>query len=108
MKPLYKPSRTAGLGRTCVRGLVSGAVLLRPLMAAACPLCDTESGQQVRAGIFNEEFWTTLLVVASPFPVLLLGIAAYHFGWPPFSAIPLSSTSGENANKPSTTAYHES
>ena len=49
------------------------------------PFVAPETGQQVRAGIFNDEFWSTLLVVASPFPVLLLAIAAYHFGWPPFS-----------------------
>ena len=55
---------------------------LLPLAVTACPICNTETGQQVRAGIFGDDFWSTLLVVVSPFPVLLLVIAAYHFGWP--------------------------
>jgi len=55
-----------------------------PALASACTVCDSETGQQIRAGIFGEDFWTTLLAVASPFPVLLLGIAAYHYGIPNF------------------------
>ena len=48
----------------------------------ACPICDTETGQQVRAGIFDESFWGTLIAVIAPFPVLILVITAYHFGFP--------------------------
>ena len=48
--------------------------------ASACTVCDTTTGQQVRAGIFGDDFWSTLVAVASPFPVLLIVIGAYHFG----------------------------
>lgn len=48
----------------------------------ACPLCDTGNGEQVRAGILNEDFGRTLLAVALPFPILLGLVAAIHFGWP--------------------------
>ena len=50
--------------------------------ASACTVCDTTTGQQVRAGIFGDDFWSTLVAVASPFPVLLIVIGAYHFGVP--------------------------
>lgn len=52
-----------------------------PAWASACPLCDSETGKQVRAGIFGDDFWSTLLVVVSPFPVLLLALAAYQYDW---------------------------
>ncbi len=55
-----------------------------PAIASACTVCDSETGQQVRAGIFDNNFWSTLAVVISPFPVLLIAIAAYHFGIPNF------------------------
>ncbi len=64
-------------------GILALCAGLWPRMAAACPICNTETGRQVRLGIFNDSFWSTLLAVVSPFPVLLLAIAAYRFGWPP-------------------------
>lgn len=52
--------------------------------AMACPFCVTETGQQVRAGIFNEYFWANLMVTLLPFPVLLAAVAVLYFGppWP--------------------------
>lgn len=50
--------------------------------AGACPICDTGTGRQVRAGIFDDNFGRTLLAVALPFPILLAVVAAIHFGWP--------------------------
>lgn len=60
------------------------AVAAVPLAASACPLCNTPTGQQVRAGIFDHDFAMTLLTVLAPFPVLLLVLAAMHFGLPRF------------------------
>ena len=45
-------------------------------------MCDTGTGRQVRAGIFDDDFGQTLLAVALPFPVLLAVVAAIHFGGP--------------------------
>jgi len=50
------------------------------LMAAAssafgCPVCDSDVGIAVRAGIFNDSFPLTFLKVFAPFPVL--GLALY-------------------------------
>ena len=54
--------------------------------AWACTVCDSETGQQVRAGILGDDFWTTLVGVIAPFPVLLILVAVYHYGVPNFAA----------------------
>ena len=59
-------------------------VLILCVSAAACPVCDTGTGQQVRAGILDADFGWTLLAVVLPFPVLLAIVAVLHFGWPRF------------------------
>jgi hypothetical protein len=50
-------------------------------IAAACPLCHTDLGRQVRAGIFGSDFWSNLLFVLLPFPIFLLLAAALHYGF---------------------------
>lgn len=49
-----------------------------------CTVCSSDVGQQVRATILEDHFLMTLGSVAAPFPILLLGLAAFHFGLPPF------------------------
>ena len=61
---------------------VGSMVLASIVPASACTVCDSGTGRQVRAGIFGDEFWTTLVGVIAPFPVLLTVIAAYHYGIP--------------------------
>ena len=60
---------------TCivVQGVVTSAVL-------GCPVCDTGTGDQVRAGILDENFGRTLLAVLLPFPILLGVVAVIHVG----------------------------
>ena len=58
------------------------AVLLRTPGAAACPVCNTETGQQVRQGIFGPDFGYNLFVTLLPFPIFLAIAAAIHFGPP--------------------------
>jgi hypothetical protein len=70
-------------GRPALSALV-GMILIAPAVMLACPICSSPTGQQVRKGIFGDDFWGTLLVVVSPFPVLLLCIAAYYYGLPKF------------------------
>ncbi|GAC1447436.1 MAG: hypothetical protein NVSMB9_29580 [Isosphaeraceae bacterium] len=48
----------------------------------ACPLCDSETGERVRAGLFNAEFGYNLFVTLLPFPVFLAIVAVIHFGLP--------------------------
>jgi hypothetical protein len=50
--------------------------------AAACPVCHTETGRQVREGIFGADFGFYLLVTAMPFVVLLGITALIYFGLP--------------------------
>jgi hypothetical protein len=49
------------------------------VLVLACTVCDSETGQQVRARIFGSEFVPTLAAVMSPFPVLLLVVGLLHF-----------------------------
>ncbi len=39
-----------------------------------CPICDTTTGEQVRASIFGDGFFYTLLTVLLPFPILLVAV----------------------------------
>lgn len=65
---------------------IARAVLLGTLLsvsaAAACPLCDTGTGQQVRAGIFGEDFTSNLLATLAPFPFFALFAGVLHVGLP--------------------------
>ena len=51
--------------------------------AEACPICDTATGQQVRAAIFGGDFLPTLFAILLPFPVLLALIALVIFAITP-------------------------
>ena len=52
------------------------------ISASACPVCDTGTGEQVRAGIFDGNFGSTLFAILLPFPILLGIVLLIHFGWP--------------------------
>lgn len=56
--------------------LLALVTLLQAVPIAACPVCNTETGQQVRAGIFGENFTKNLLSIAAPIPLLLLSALA--------------------------------
>jgi len=48
-------------------------------VAVACPYCDTETGRQVRAGIFNDEFLTNVTVTLLPLFLLAGIVVLIHF-----------------------------
>jgi hypothetical protein len=48
---------------------------LAPAMAAACPICPSSTGQQVRAALFGPSFGANLLVALLPFAVSLAAAA---------------------------------
>lgn len=58
--------------------------------ASACPVCDTGTGEQVRAGLFDKDFGRTLITVLLPFPILLGIVVMIHFGlpWPGARRVP--------------------
>jgi hypothetical protein len=60
------------------------ALVLACLVAPAlgCPICDTGTGEQVRAGIADDHLGPSLLAVLLPFAVTLGVTAAIHFGFP--------------------------
>lgn len=47
--------------------------------ATACPYCETETGKQVRAGIFNDQFWNNVMLTLLPLFVLLGIVALIYF-----------------------------
>jgi hypothetical protein len=48
----------------------------------ACPICDSETGNQVREGIFGKEFGTNVLLTLAPVPVLFGMIALASWAIP--------------------------
>ena len=64
---------------------ITRAIVVSPAMATlalSCPLCHTDTGQQVRAGIFGPDFAFNLVITVIPF-ILFLGITALiYFGIP--------------------------
>ena len=64
-----------------LRGLHCGVFVSTALHAHACTVCQSATGHQVRAGLFNGHFLHTLLLVLAPFPVFaaLVGVLAAGF-----------------------------
>ena len=48
----------------------------------ACPFCYSETGQQVRAAIFNDHFALNTAATLLPFPLLLAVVAWIYVGNP--------------------------
>jgi hypothetical protein len=64
--------------------------------ALACPLCHTDTGEKVRAGIFGPDFGFNLVVTIIPFIIFLAITALIYFGLP---------TRGNRAKVNKTTAF---
>lgn len=64
--------------------VTAAAVWLWPATLWACPLCESSTGEQVRAGIFSAEFASHLIALLLPFPVLVGIVALIYFGLPPW------------------------
>lgn len=64
--------------------MLIAVALARASSACACPFCQSDTGQQVRAGIFGEDFAYNLMATILPFVLFLAIVAAIHFGvpWP--------------------------
>ncbi len=59
---------------------VSTATLVFGTAAAhACTVCNSHTGHQVRAGLFNGHFLQTCLLVLAPFPMLALAVSLLHW-----------------------------
>lgn len=63
--------------------------VLSAISAHACTVCDSPTGHQVRAGLFNGHFLHMLLITALPFPLFALAVLLVHFGMPDL-AVPVS------------------
>ena len=73
-KPAKRPSLR--------RALQCAAIVIAPAfftpVASACPICHSETGKEVRAGIFDENFAFNLFGSLLPFPIFLGIVAAIH------------------------------
>lgn len=67
--------------------------------SAACAVCRTDRGKEVRAGIFNDQFGPNLAMTLLPFPVLIAAVALIHFG-PPRGMDGLKRESGRPSRVP--------
>ena len=75
----------------CRAGLVLVLVLLVGVAgfaphAAACTFCNggADGVNEVRDGVFDEQFWPRVVAVVAPFPVLAGIVALIYFGPPGF------------------------
>jgi hypothetical protein len=64
-----------------IRTFSTLVAMLLAMPANACPFCGTPTSEQVRANIFNDSFWSNAALVAGPFPLLLVAVAALHLGF---------------------------
>ena len=48
----------------------------------ACPVCDTGTGETVRAGVFGSDFGINLLVTLLPFAVFAVIVSLIYYGMP--------------------------
>ena len=67
------------LRRKWLPGRFAAVFLLRAAAAFACTVCDSETGRQVRSGIFEHEFGRTLLAVLAPLLVILGVLGVLHY-----------------------------
>ena len=66
--------------KTC--SFMVGVILSMSINVQACLVCETFTGQRVRAGIWDENFLNNLLLTALPFVVFAGIIVLLRFGIP--------------------------
>ena len=74
--------------RTLLSAAAAAIAILTSTSASACPLCQSDTGQRVREGIFDNEFGGTLLAMVLPFLVISLVVGMIHGGPPQRSSLP--------------------
>lgn len=65
--PAPSPARVVALLAALFGWLASG-------WAMACPVCETDTGRQIRAGIFDDSFPRYLAISVLPFAVVTLAV----------------------------------
>ncbi len=68
--------------RTALRRLPCLSSALSTLPCHACTVCQSATGEQVRAGLFNGHFLHTLGVVIAPFPVFAVTLWMFAAKFP--------------------------
>jgi hypothetical protein len=70
------------MGKTTLQFSIFLLWILLPVTGMACPVCNTETGVQVRQAIFGKNFIRYTACTLAPVPLLLGGVAAIYFGCP--------------------------
>ncbi|MBV8867225.1 MAG: hypothetical protein JO210_17645 [Acidobacteriaceae bacterium] len=50
--------------------------------ASACPLCHSQTGEQIRAALFARDFWFNVTATILPFAIFALITGLIYFGGP--------------------------
>lgn len=69
------------IGRRVFAAMVTLSVLSLADPLFACPVCDTDTGKEVRAGIFDKDFSKNIVLTLLPFPIFF-AIAALIYRAP--------------------------
>ena len=80
-------------------------VLAGPSCADACPFCESNTAEQVRSGIFNDDFGYHLGVAVAPFPVLIAALLLIYY-WPASRPIKRSRTRVKSTESSPATTEH--
>ena len=62
-----------------LRNLSTATLAFGAVTAHACTVCNSRTGHQVRAGLFNGHFLQTCLLVLAPFPLLAAVVGLLHW-----------------------------
>ncbi len=62
-----------------LRHLPTVTLAFGTVAAHACTVCNSRTGHQVRAGLFNGHFLQTCLLVLAPFPLLAASVGLLHW-----------------------------
>ena len=82
----------------CRRLIMTLTLLCGAASASACPVCNSATGNEVRAGIFGPGFGSNLLAVVLPFAAVAVVAAAVHFGLPPRGRLHADRPDADDAN----------
>jgi hypothetical protein len=70
----------AGMFTSWVAWCGGASAALATRIAAACPVCDSETGQQIRAGIAGEGLVVSIIATVLPFLVMVGVVAVVQIG----------------------------
>lgn len=62
--------------------LAASVLFALPASGSGCPVCNSGTGQQVRAQLLDQHLGISVLATVVPFLIVAIVVAAIHFGGP--------------------------